>query len=559
MRRMAGAARLAAATMVIWMVLAALGALMTPPWHPERYSDHIAVETPDTTIAAADPSVGTGTPMGTYEVRESTVTIPLTDAVSVNAIVREPVGAPGERPALLMLQGAGTGRATEVYGDIAPQLASAGIVTMVPDKRLDDYTLFHRDYVSMAHDYEKELDLLRAMPGVDPKRTGVYAESEGTWISAVMTDERPDIAFSVIVSSPVYSGREQMTMAASTYFAQTGVPRAVAGDIPKFTMLDFSLVRLDYADFDALSRFGRLTQPALVVYGTLDPSMPIEQGAREIRDRAASGSGNRNVTLRYYPTNHQMRLGARVSRPNLTLDPSYVRDVASWINAAAAGTGADGWRTPMTAGAQPDQMFAVRTGAMTGGAMSPRSLTQLAALMVGGAAALALAGVPGAAWGLMRGARRAMTGARGTAGTRGTRGFGRGAAARLWALGTGTLVALLAAGVYLGLLVATSLQLESNEPLFHGGWVAMRVLSVLVALLWASALLRLWGDARRPYDDAATEAVHAAPVAHRAAVTRDGSRSRFARGVIPWTLTVLTLAGTGLVTVALAFFGLYSL
>lgn len=514
----------------IWAVIALLGALMTPPWSPEPLTDadRLTVQTADTTIAAADPAVGSGTPMGTYEVRESTVTIPLTDTVSVDAIVREPVGAPGRRPAVLMLQGAGTGRATEVYGDIAPQLASAGIVTMVPDKRLDDYTLFHRDYVSMAHDYEKELDLLRAIPDVDPDRTGVYAESEGTWISSVMTAERPDIAFSIIVSSPVYSGREQMTMAAGTYFAQTGVPRPVIGDIPKLTMLDFSLVRLDYADFDALGNFSRLTQPALVVYGTLDPSMPIEQGAREIRDRAQAGAGNRNVTLRYYPTNHQMRVGARVSKPNLALDPAYVRDVASWINAVAAGTGADGWRTPMLAGSQPRQMFAVRTGDMPSGALSPHSLTQLAAIMAGGVLLLVVAGM-GAAAGRVR---SAMRGAADDAAA--MSGFGAGAAARLWALGAGTLLSLLCAGAYLGLLVATSLQMESNEPLFHGGWMAMRALSVLVAALWATTLRRMIAARRR----------HAEP---------------FAGGAFPRTLTAFTLVGSALVTVTLAFFGLYSL
>lgn len=547
----ARAIRFVVAALAVWAVLAVIGAFMTPPWQVRPYTDHLVPDTPDTAIISARS--GGGTPIGTYEVRESTVTVQLTDTVSVKAIVREPVGAAEDRPAVLMLHGAGTGRAGEVYGDIAPQLASAGIVTMVPDKRLDNYGLLHRDYVGMAHDYEKELDALRSMPGVDPGRTGVYAESEGTWISSVMTAERPDIAFSIIVSAPVYSGREQMTAAATTYFADTDVPDAVRADIPKLAMLDFSLARLDYADFDALPNYARLTQPALVVYGTLDPSMPIEQGALEIRDRALSGAGNGNVTLRYYATNHQLRTGSRMSEPGLPLDVNYTRDLAAWISGAVAGTTAGEWRTPMTAGAQPNQEFAVaESGTMTAGTLSPHSLTQLAVLMAGGPALLILAGIAAAIATLTRRTaarkRAAATGTT-TAGTTAdvtvsarflgeTRtaahsesGFGRGTAARLAALGAGTAAALALTVAYLALMVTKTLRLESDPPLFGGGWIMMRCLSVAVAALWALALLRL----------------------------RDVWHGRSDLRWIDWTAAALTVAGAALTTGALAFWGMFAL
>ena len=538
----AKAIRFVVATLAVWTVLAVIGALMAPPWQVRPYTDHLVPDTPDTAIVSTRS--GGGTPIGTYAVRESTVTVPLTDTVSVQAIVREPVGAPEGRPAVLMLHGAGTGRADEVYGDIAPQLASAGIVTMVPDKRLDNYGLLHRDYVGMAHDYEQELDVLRAMPGVDPGRTGVYAESEGTWISSVMTAERPDLAFSIIVSAPVYSGRLQMTAAATTYFADTGVPDAIRADIPKLAMLDFSLVRLDYADFDALPNYARLTQPALVVYGTLDPSMPIEQGALEIRNRAWSGAGNGNVTLRYYATNHQLRTGSRISEPDLPLDADYTRDLAAWISGVAAGTTAGEWRTPMTAGAQPNQEFAVpQSGAMASGPLSLHSLTSLAVLMAGGPALLLLAGIMTATAALTRKRaawRREATQLAGAAGTdvRPEPGFGRGTATRLAtrlaALGGGTAAALALTAGYLGLMVTKTLRLEPDPPLFGGGWIMMRCLSVAVAALWALVLLRL-RDARRDRHD------------------RSGSH-RFDRAV-----AALTVAGAALTTGALAFWGMFAL
>ena len=61
-------------------------------------------------------------------------------------------------------------------------MASAGIVTLVPAKRNDNYTVLHRDYPRFAREYGRSLDVLRGRIGVDPAKTGIYAESEGTWI-----------------------------------------------------------------------------------------------------------------------------------------------------------------------------------------------------------------------------------------------------------------------------------------------------------------------------------------------------------------------------------------
>ena len=524
-------------TVIVWVICALFGFLMTPPWQPQPFTDHVAVETSDTAIAAkptASNPTGTGTPIGTYEVRERMIDIPLTGTVTVQAMLREPVNAPGKRPAVLLIHGAGTGKTTEAYGDIGPQLASAGIVTLVPDKRLDNYTLLHRDYVGMAHDYETELDLLSTLPNVDATKLGVYAESEGTWISSVITAERQDLAFSIIASAPVYSGRQQMTMAASTYFAQTDVPSAITGDIPKLALMDYSLVRFDYADFNALDYYRHLTQPALVVYGTLDPSMPLEQGAQEIRSLASAGSGNNNVTLRYYPTNHQMRTGSALSQPGLPLDEHYTRDLASWINAVTAqdsvvsGTSAAGWATPLTAGAQPDQRFAIAT-AIPGGPLSLRSLTQIAVLMAGGVALLlgaALASIPLAA---CAGGRRSRS-----YDALPRSGFAPGIAQSLWLLGSGVIVALAITTAYVGAVVACALQLETNRLLFRGGWILLRMLSLLVAALWANLLLQLQ-DARHRGDGAAVQ------------------------GGGYWTAFAMTLLGTVMVTGSLAFWGMYAI
>lgn len=120
---------------------------------------------------------------------------------------------------------------------MANAMASAGITTLVPDKRLDNYTMLHRDYVSSAHDYAKSLEILRKWPGVSRSETGIYAESEGTWIATVLTQQHPDLAFAILTSPPVVSGRQQMTLAATNYLTAAGAPDAVKQLIPRITSL----------------------------------------------------------------------------------------------------------------------------------------------------------------------------------------------------------------------------------------------------------------------------------------------------------------------------------
>lgn len=96
------------------------------------------------------------------------------DGATVGGILREPVDAGDDLPGVVFVHGAGTGLATEAFVDVAADLASAGVVTLVPDKRLDTYTTRHRDYEAMARDYERSVDLLRTRPGVDPDQVGLY-------------------------------------------------------------------------------------------------------------------------------------------------------------------------------------------------------------------------------------------------------------------------------------------------------------------------------------------------------------------------------------------------
>ena len=384
-----------ALALLLTMVLCTLGNAMAPKWQVEPFTDHITPATASTAIQAVDPATGATlkTPQeGAYHTKETHITVTLDGGKTVNAIVREPLDAPAERPACLFLHGSGTGKSSEAFGDVANAMASAGITTLVPDKRLDNYTMLHRDYVSSARDYAKSLEILRNWPGVSKTETGIYAESEGTWIATVLTQQHPDLAFAILTSPPVVSGRQQMTLAATNYLTAAGAPDAVKRLIPRITSLGTQRMGLAYADFDAAKYRGSLTMPLLINYGVKDTAMPVEQGAR-LLTKAANQAGNMNVTLRYYDANHQLRTGSNQTVPGLPLEPHYTHDLEDWINSVASGTGADGWATPMVAGTQPDQT-------VTAPLKTPPALVKSMGVIVGAIAAcllcalLAMCGAP---------------------------------------------------------------------------------------------------------------------------------------------------------------------
>ena len=474
MQKLKRAGFTAASFVVILLVMLLLGQAMTPDWRVEPYRDHLRVSTRSTTVAS---SLGPTTPEGTHPVREQKISITLAGGVRIQAIVREPSDRKGTGPACLFIHGAGTGKSSEVFGDLASAMASSGITTLVPDKRLDTYTTFHRDYQAMAADYGRSLDRLRSWPSVDPTKVGLYAESEGTWISSIMTAKDPSIAFSILTSPPVYPGRRQMAMAATSYLDLTGAPKGIRNVIPRLMGMDLSLLGLEYADFPSLPYLDQLRMPVMINFGTMDVSMPVEQGAREII-RRTHAIGNDNVTLRYYPTNHQIRTGSRLAKAGLPLEPRYTHNLEDWINAVAMGTKADQWSTPMIAGSQPHQLNQVPKHTNTG--LIP-SLTALLTLMASGPILLAVALLSA-----LIGALSSHLRARGK--DHRQSGFSKGLTGRLWSLGllaAGLMAALLA---YAFTVVRQALGLMHLSSMMASCWSLLSILCLVLILLLASTL-----------------------------------------------------------------------
>ncbi|MCG2801268.1 MAG: alpha/beta hydrolase [Cellulomonas sp.] len=460
-RLRAGSWRAATETVVALIALAAVGAVLGPQWDPSPLGSGLTVSTEDTAITGAPA-------LGSYHVRTTVVTVQL-DGTSVQAQISEPIGAPARHPGVVFVHGAGTGKYQVAFVEQAHALASAGVTTIVPDKRLDTYTVQHRNYVGMAADYERSVELLRGWPGVDPDAVGVYAESEGGWIAPVMAVQDTRIAFVVLVSSPVVPPRQQAAFAVDNYLRNTGVPSEVFRAIPRAVGLSLPGA-FEYVDFDVSVWQQQMRQPVLVAYGTDDASMPLVQGAQQIISDAAQ-AGDDDVTVRYYAgANHGLKIDDHVV-------PDFLRDLCGWVLGMPGTAGA----APQVAGAHPTQEFRAAP------VPTPRWLrypTVMVTVVLAAAGGLLLAVLVVGAQRVVRFVRRRPTP------ERPDRAFAPGVGARALLCGAGCLVTVVALVWYLVAVARLALDYQRDAIIVTGGWVGVRLLGVATVTAGVLALRR---------------------------------------------------------------------
>ncbi|MPV37190.1 alpha/beta hydrolase family protein [Georgenia subflava] len=490
-----------AASIVLVLLLGLVGSLAGPGWNPQPLEHTLVPATADTTIGG---DVRTA-PVGTYEVQRQVIDVQVADDVTIQATIAAPVAAAGpDRPGLVFMHGAGTAT-HENFADITTDLASAGVVTMVPDKRTDTYSTRSRDYAGMAEDYLDSLEVLRQWPGVDPDRVGVYGESEGAMSAPIAAAESEHVAFVVLVSAPVLPIREQGAFAADSYLREVGVPDRLLRAIPRLVGGSFPGGGFEYFDFDVSPYQERMTQPVLMVYGAADASMPIVQGAQILREDLEV-AGNEQLTLRYYEgANHGIRVDGQLA-------DGFTEDVARWILGLPETADA----APQVAGAEPVQTFRADPvdhprWYATGDMIVVTFIVGLGLLAAG--PVLALAGQLPRLWGRRPSAAGAPLG-RYTAG-----------------LGMATLATWIVYVAYLLGVASLALNYGHDAFLVQGGWLAVQVVGILAAVM----LVLTVGAGWRSY--------------------RGTGPSR--TGALGWASVLCVVTGSLVLLVAAAYWGVY--
>ncbi|UFU04932.1 alpha/beta hydrolase family protein [Ruania halotolerans] len=464
-------------TLVIVIAFGMIGSLSGPRWTPQPLEQTIVPATSDVAIGS---EVMTD-PVGTYEIEQDVFEIELGGA-HVLATLTAPVGAPGERPGVLFMHGAGTGAHTN-FADQAVALASAGVYVLVPEKRLDTYTTASRDYPAMAQDYLVSWAVLRDWPGVNPDMVGVYGESEGAWIAPIAAAEEPAVGFVILVSAPVVPPREQMAFAADSYLRNVGVPEALLRAIPRGVGAHPPGGGFEYADFDAGPWQRQLTQPVLMIYGTDDASMPIVQGPLAVIDDMAA-AGNADYTVRYFEgANHGVRVNGELAE-------GFLDVLARWTLGLPVTADAE----PRIAGDQPEQRF--RAAPLD----HPHWYADGDMLVWTLLGAFVLLLVAPAVWAVGRGVAR----------LRGQRPHTfPPPLARFTAATMMSAVAIMVVFVaYVAYVASLALNYRTDDLVVHGGWVALHALGILAVAVGVRSVDAA-ANARRTLGRTAFSAGHA--------------------------------------------------
>lgn len=331
--------RLTAWILVI-LLLGLWGFWAGPRWNPEPLRSSVVSEVPDTTITVANPTAQ----IGTYEVQRRDVEVSLRDGAVIKARIIEPVGFEGLAPSLTFIHGTGT-IGVDSFDTVARWVASTGVVTIVPEKRIDNYTLTHRDYKALANDYEDVFTYVSRRENVDPKRSGLYAVSEGCFIAPIIASRNPAVAHVSFISAPVLPIRSQGALAADTYLRNLGAPETMIRAISRLIGQQFG-DDFQYVDFNVSKYQEKMTMPVFMLYGTGDMSMPMVQGVEIMRDDLERAR-NRQLTVRYYRgADHGLKVKGEIEK-------NAIRDVSDWINGLPYSASAD----PRIAGAEPIQKY----------------------------------------------------------------------------------------------------------------------------------------------------------------------------------------------------------
>ena len=321
-------------------ILTTVSHLTAVPWKNEPTNQTIASLSANTAVTFDNPGRRPLPARGTFTIAQRyewmNAVQPSTGAVQrIHMLVREPVGASGDRPAVVFMHGAGYGTADNSFGDVAHDLTSAGFVTAVIDKPVWHTGDLTRDYPASVKAYGQVVSYLRSLPNVDPGKVGLYATSESTWISAHLLQEDRRIAFQILLSPMVYAPRQAMGFLAAQDVAVVGAHPGYQSIVRRAFSVDFEPLGLSNADFDAAPSRSYAV-PTFVAYGSKDVMTAQVQGAQRIL-QLAHASGNWNVTFRTYPVaNHVLRLGDE-ALTGTPLADHYVTDMVSWAVGQVAG------------------------------------------------------------------------------------------------------------------------------------------------------------------------------------------------------------------------------
>jgi len=260
--------------------------------------------------------------------------------LTLHGTVLAPANTTGTpRPGVVLVTGSGSGTPREHLLTEAIEFARQGVAALIYDKRSVGYTLFRRSYSELATDTLAAINALRAQPGVDPAKVGVWGLSEGGWVAPLAASRSSEVAFVIVVGGNAMTPIRQQLWSETSSLRRIGVSGSLIDHGKRnFTRLGADAGLFAEAYFDPQDVLELVRQPVLGVWGSRDLQTPPEDNP-PLFAQALRRGGNTHYTFRFFAgADHAAHVSpdGGVTR-GLELAPGYAELVGSWIRDVTSG------------------------------------------------------------------------------------------------------------------------------------------------------------------------------------------------------------------------------
>ncbi|POM26522.1 Alpha/beta hydrolase family protein [Actinomadura rubteroloni] len=262
-----------------------------------------------------------------------------TGGLVLHGTVLAPRGAGPARPGVVLVTGSGAGVPRDHLRTEAVAFARRGLAVLIYDKRSAGYTRFRRSYSDLAGDVLGAVRALRARPGVDPAKVGVWGLSEGGWVAPLAASRDRGVAFVVVVGGNAMTPLRQQVWNEESALRRAGV-RGSLLDRGKVGFARFGADAGLFAEagFDAPGVLAKVRQPLLGIWGTRDLQSPPHENP-PLFAAALRRGGNTHYTFRYFAgadhAAHETPDGGTTR--GAALAPGYADLVAAWVRDVTSG------------------------------------------------------------------------------------------------------------------------------------------------------------------------------------------------------------------------------
>jgi pimeloyl-ACP methyl ester carboxylesterase len=243
-----------------------------------------------------------------------------------------PPGA-GPFPAAVMVHGSGQ-RTRDEFDIFTAYLALDGVAVLADDKRGvgESGGTFPGDAASdgairlLARDAEAEVAFVSALPQVDPRRVGLFGDSQAGWIEPFAAAQDPAVHWLVANSGPTATVGESDAwgrLAGESESPPSGTREAMLAQVRQ----------LGPSGFDPVPYLRKLDVPALWMYGSDDRNVPTELCIERL-DAVKAGH---DFSWTVLPTEHTplvLPTGLLSSLPRSPgFDPRFFPALGDWLRA----------------------------------------------------------------------------------------------------------------------------------------------------------------------------------------------------------------------------------